>query len=250
MTETDTEDRATDDSAAGDRDADERPPEDGADADDRSPDERADIDGRSLGTGVVTIATDRSLESDPAGEAIVTALKKADHEVVTREHIGSDHDRVQSIVSRMLDRDDVDLVVTGGATGVEPSDVTIEAVEPLLDKRLTAFSELFTTIAYEAVGTTVIGARTIAGVTEGNPVFCLPGNEDAARLGLEEIVLPEIHNLVSLAREDIAQDRWAADEPVGQGETEADLEASSDGAATETDEEAEIATETDDGGGE
>ncbi|QSW97947.1 MogA/MoaB family molybdenum cofactor biosynthesis protein [Haloterrigena alkaliphila] len=244
MTETD----SSEDRRQGDHDGATADEERGADDD--SADERDDVDGRTLGTGVVTIATDRSLESDPAGKAIVTLLKKADHEVVTREHIGSDHDRIQSIVSRMLDRDDVDLVLTGGSTGVEPSDVTIEAVEPLLDKRLTSFSELFTTMAYEAVGTNAIAARTIAGVTDGTPVFCLSGNGDAARLGLEEIILPEIHNLVSLAREDIAQDRWAVDESEGEDEAETDLEASSDDAATETDEEAETATETDDGGDE
>ena len=179
-------------------------------------------DDSTLGVGVVTIANDRSLDSDATGEAIVTSLTDADHEVVTREHIGSDHDRVQSIVSRMLDRDDVDVIVTGGATSVEPTDVTIEAVEPLLDKHLTAFDELFTSMAREVVGTRVLAARTIAGVTEGTPVFCLPGNEDAARLAVGEIILPELHHLVALAREEIPQDKWAVDEsevPDQDGET-------------------------------
>ena len=174
----------------------------------------------SLGVGVVTIATDRGLDADPAGQAIVATLKTADHEIVTREHIGADHDRVQSIVSRMLDRDDIDVIVTGGATSVEPDDVTIEAVTPLIDKELTAFDELFTRLAYEAVGTRAVAARTLAGVTEGTPVFCLPGNEDAARLGLEEIILPEASYLVAIAREEIDESKWAVDE-VDFDETEA-----------------------------
>ncbi|WP_126662809.1 MogA/MoaB family molybdenum cofactor biosynthesis protein [Haloterrigena salifodinae] len=229
-------------------------PDEERDADEQPPDEGNDIDGRSLGVGVVTIATDRSLESDGAGEALVTGLKRADHEVVTREHIGSDHDRIQSTVSRMLDRDDVDVIVTGGATSIEPSDVTIEAVEPLLEKRLAAFEDLFTSMAYETVGTRVVAARTIAGVTEGTPVFCLPGNEDAARMGLEEIILPEIHNLVSLAREDIAQDRWAVDEAaLEEGEAtgeggERDIEGEREGEDLESETAVEPASEPDDGG--
>ena len=204
---------------------------------------------RTLGAGVVTIATDRSLESDATGETIVASLKKADHEIVTREHIGSDHDRVQAIVSRMLDRDDVDVIVTGGATSVEPSDVTIEAVEPLLEKHLTAFDELFTSLAYEVVGTQVLAARTIAGVTEGTPVFCLPGNEDAARLAMEEIILAELHGLVALAREEIPQDKWAVDADgedleaspdATEGEPEGDTESESEG---EAETEAEVETE-------
>ncbi|WP_049922710.1 MogA/MoaB family molybdenum cofactor biosynthesis protein [Halopiger djelfimassiliensis] len=175
-------------------------PDDGTNAAASDPDCSADNSADPLGTGVVTIATDRSLESDTTGEAIMTAFKKADHEIVTREHIGTDHDTVQSIVSRLIDRDDIDIVVTGGATGVEPDDVTIEAVEPLLEKELTAFDELFTSLAYEAVGTRVIAARTLAGVTEGTPIFCLPGDESAARLALDEIVLSEARHLVELAR--------------------------------------------------
>ncbi|WP_436347437.1 MogA/MoaB family molybdenum cofactor biosynthesis protein [Natronorubrum sp. FCH18a] len=176
------------------------------------PDERSGTDRDSLEAGVVTIATERSLESDAAGEVIVTALKKGGHEVAMREHIGTDHDRVQSIVSRMIDRDDIDIIITGGATGVEPDDVTIEAVKPLIDKELSAFDELFTILAYEAIGTRVVAARTFAGVAAGIPVFCLPGNEGAARLGIEEIVLPEAGTLVGLAREEIDEARWGVDD--------------------------------------
>ncbi|MDQ2049954.1 molybdopterin-binding protein [Natronolimnohabitans sp. A-GB9] len=175
-------------------------------------DEQPAEEERSLGIGVVTIATSRSLATDAAGEAVVTALKAAGHEIATREHIGNDHDRVQSIVSRTIDRDDVDLVVTAGATSIEPSDVAIEAVEPLLDKKLSAFGELFTKLAYDAVGTRAVASRTAAGVTDGVPVFSLPGNEDAARLALEEIILPEADHLVALARETPDEDKWAAAE--------------------------------------
>jgi molybdenum cofactor biosynthesis protein B len=38
---------------------------------------------------------------------------------------------------------------------------------------------------------------------DGTPVFCLPGSEHAAKLGIEEIVLPEAGHLVGLA-----QDGW------------------------------------------
>ncbi|WP_121742156.1 MogA/MoaB family molybdenum cofactor biosynthesis protein [Natronorubrum halophilum] len=204
--------------------------EQGADTSGDEGGERVDEDGASepdteaLGASVITIATDRTLESDPTGDAIVTALKKSGHGIATREHINSDHDQVQSSVSRMLDREDIDIVVTGGATGVEPGDVTIEALEPLLEKELTTFTDLFTALAYEAVGTRAITARTLAGIADGIPVFCLPGDEDAARLGLDEIVLPEVHRLVDLAREaerdpesESAETDAAVDEPTENG---------------------------------
>ncbi|MEY7851619.1 molybdenum cofactor biosynthesis protein B [Natrarchaeobius sp. A-rgal3] len=154
----------------------------------------------SLGVGIVTVASNRTLASDAAGEAIGSALEGAGHEIATREHVGPDHDRVQSIVLRVIERDDVDVVVTAGATSVEPDDIAIEAIEPLLDKRLPAFTDLFTMLAYDAVGTRVVAARTLAGVAESTPVFSLPGNAEAARLGVEEILLHEARHLVELAR--------------------------------------------------
>jgi molybdopterin adenylyltransferase len=156
-----------------------------------------------IGVGVVTVATDRSLSTDAAGETIVAILEENGHKVAMREHVGADHDNVQSIVSRMVDRDDVSLVITSGATSIEPGDVTLEAVSPLLDKDLTTFSEIYAGLAYEAFGSHAVAARTLAGVVEDVPVFCLPGNRDAVRLGLEKVLLPEVTHLVELAREDV-----------------------------------------------
>ncbi|MFU8869440.1 MogA/MoaB family molybdenum cofactor biosynthesis protein [Natronococcus sp.] len=152
--------------------------------------------------GVVTIATNRSLSTDAAGETIGAILEENGYEVPMREHVGADHDKVQSIVSRMVDRDDVELVLTSGATSIEPDDVTLEAVRPLLDKELTTFNDLFSTLAYDAFGSHVVAARTLAGVSGDVPVFCLPGNRDAVRLGLEELILPEATHLVALANEE------------------------------------------------
>lgn len=166
----------------------------------------------TLCTGVVTIASSRSLESDGAGEVITEVLEESGNEIAVREHVGADHDKVQSIVSRLIDRDDVDIVLTAGATGVEPTDTTIEAVKPLLSKELTAFGELFTALAYEQVGTKVVTARTLAGVTDGTPVFCLPGHADAVRLALAEIILQEAARIIDLAAEDESDGEASADE--------------------------------------
>lgn len=185
-----------------------------------------DPDDATLCIGVVTIASDRSLEADAAGEAINEALEDDDNEIVVREHVGSDYDTVQSIVSRLIDRNDVEVVITAGATGVEPDDITIEAVGPLLEKDLTTFSELFTVMAYERTGTRAVTARTLAGIAEGTPVFCLPGHPDAARLALEEIILSEAARIVGLARE--AEPGSEDEEGAGTAEGPADTGAPSE----------------------
>jgi len=152
-----------------------------------------------LGYAVVTVSSSRGHEDDAAGDAIESAVEAAGDEVVVREVIDDDFDGVQGTVDRLVDRDDVDCVVTTGGTGVTPDDVTVEAVTPLLDKELPGFGELFRSMSRDEIGTMVVGTRTTAGVAGGVPVFCLPGSENAARLGSEEIIVEEAGHLAGLA---------------------------------------------------
>ena len=159
-------------------------------------------DRHDLGFAVVTVSSSRVTEEDTSGEAIIEAIEDAGHTVSTRELINDDFDSVQSTVDRLAGREDTDCVVTTGGTGVTPDDVTVEAVEPLLDKRLPGFGELFRTLSREEIGTKVVGTRAMAGITDGAPVFCLPGSENAVRLGTEAIVVEEAPHLAGLARRD------------------------------------------------
>lgn len=154
----------------------------------------------SVGFGILTVSTSRTLDADPSGDAIAEAATEAGHEVVTRELVGDKLDAVQSAVNQLVSRGDVDVVISTGGTGVSPDDVTVEAIEPLLDKDLPGFGELFRRESYEDIGTKVIGTRATAGVAEGVPVFALPGSESAVRLGVEDVILPEIGHLAGLAQ--------------------------------------------------
>jgi molybdenum cofactor biosynthesis protein B len=148
---------------------------------------------------VVTVSSSRSLDDDPSGDAIVEALEADGSEVVQRELIRDKYDSVQGTVNTLVHRDDVDLVVTTGGTGITPDDVTIEAIEPLLDKELRGFGELFRSLSYETIGSKTIATRATAGVVDGTLLFCLPGSEAAVRLGTEELILEEAGHLVGLA---------------------------------------------------
>lgn len=156
-------------------------------------------DAEEISAAVVTVSTSRETGEDPSGDAIIEILEEHGSELGHRELIGDEFDQVQQTVTTLADRDDVDLIVTTGGTGVTPDDVTVEAVSPLLGKTLPGFGELFRTLSYEEVGTRIVATRAIAGITEGVPVFCLPGSENAVRLGTREIIVEEAPHLVGLA---------------------------------------------------
>jgi molybdenum cofactor biosynthesis protein B len=178
-----------------------------------------DID--TLGAGIVTVSSSRSMEQDRAGDAIAAAFEDAGHEVAVRELVTDDLDGIQSTVSRLVDREDVNVVVTTGGTGVTPDDVTIDAVRPILRTELPGFGELFRRLSYDEIGTRVVGTRAVAGIANGVPVFCLPGSENATRLGAEEVIVPEAPHLAGLAAP-VEEDAGAENEETeeGDGETE------------------------------
>lgn len=160
----------------------------------------------SVGIGVLTVSSSRTLKSDPSGDAIAEAVEADGHEVVTRELVGDDLDAVQNAVNQLVGRRDVDIVISTGGTGVSPDDVTIEAIEPLLDKDLPGFGELFRRRSYDDIGAKVIATRATAGISEGVSVFALPGSVDAVELGVEEVILPQVGHLAGLAQRGLDED--------------------------------------------
>lgn len=170
---------------------------------------RHDVD--QIGAAIVTISTTRTLESDPAGDAIEVAIE-ATGDVVTRELIPDDFDTIQGTVNQLADRQDVDVIITAGGTGVTPDDVTIEAARPLFSKELPGFGELFRILSHDDVGTKVVATRAAAGIVDGVPVFCMPGSESAVRLGTEQIIVPEAGHLSGLASRETKEERDETDQ--------------------------------------
>jgi molybdenum cofactor biosynthesis protein B len=163
-------------------------------------DHHHDHDVEAVGLALVTISTSRTEQTDAAGDAIVAAIEDtADVTLADRRLVGDDADAIESTLRDLASDPGVDAIVTTGGTGITPDDVTIDVARELFDAELPGVGEHFRRLSIEAVGTRAIATRATAGVVEGTPIFCLPGSEDAARLGIEEIVLPEVAHLVAMA---------------------------------------------------
>lgn len=178
---------------------------DGSDHDHHDADDHHHHDADTVAVAVVTVSSSRRTDEDPSGDRIVELFEAAGHEVAVRELIPDEFDSVQGTVDRLARRKDTDVVVTTGGTGVTPDDVTPEAVAGLFAKTLPGFGELFRRLSYEEIGTRTIGSRATAGIVAHTPTFCLPGSENAVRLGVEEVILPEIGHLVGLATRGTAE---------------------------------------------
>jgi len=162
---------------------------------------------KKLGFAVIVVSTSRFRDFeagkqvvDESGDLIVEALKAHGNSVFLRELIPDDRRLIEASVKKALQSPKVDAVITCGGTGINPLDITIETVEPLLDKQLSGFGEIFRSLSYEEIGSAAVMTRAIAGVTRGKAVFCLPGSPQAVKLCLERLILPEAGHIILHAR--------------------------------------------------
>ena len=75
--------------------------------------------------------------------------------------------QVTAVIRKGCDNPAVEAFILTGGTGVTSRDSTFEAVEALLDKRLTGFGELFRMLSYQEVGAAAMLSRAQAGVVRG-----------------------------------------------------------------------------------
>jgi molybdenum cofactor biosynthesis protein B len=150
-------------------------------------------------TLVVTVSDTRTHETDSGGALVAELLAGAGHEVVRREIVRDERDAIAAAVRRGLAEPGVRALVLTGGTGVAPRDVTPDTVEPLLERVVPGFGELFRFLSFQEIGSAALLSRALAGIAAGRVVFVLPGSRGAVRLALEKLVLPELGHLAAEA---------------------------------------------------
>jgi molybdenum cofactor biosynthesis protein B len=148
---------------------------------------------------VITVSDTRSLADDTGGALVCELLEGAGHRVASREIVKDDVGEIRAALARALASAQCSAAILTGGTGVAPRDVTPEALEPLLERPLPGFGELFRQLSFAEIGAAAMVSRALGGLARGKPVFALPGSRAAVRLGLERLILPELGHLAGEA---------------------------------------------------
>ena len=151
---------------------------------------------RSVGCFVLTISDSKTPETDTGGALIRELLGGAGHKVVGHAIVRDEPTRVTAVISEGCSDPAIEAFILTGGTGVSSRDSTFEAVEALLDKRLTGFGELFRMLSYGEIGASAMLSRAQAGVVKGRALFSLPGSPAACRLALEKLIIPELGHII------------------------------------------------------
>ncbi len=147
-----------------------------------------------LNVAILTISDTRTEENDTSGKTLVERLTNAGHHRSDKTIVPDNTYQIRAVVSNWIANPDIQVIITTGGTGVTGRDGTPEAIQPLLDKQLEGFGEVFRAISYEEIGTSTLHSRALAGVANGTYIFCVPGSSGACKTGWDKIIQPQIDN--------------------------------------------------------
>ena len=115
-------------------------------------------------------------------------IAAAGHRLVERAIVRDEIEAIRAKILAWSQDSRVDAIITTGGTGFTGRDVTPEAIEPLFEKRMDGFSEVFHRISYDKIGTSTIQSRATGGLVNQTFVFVLPGSPGACRDAWEGIL--------------------------------------------------------------
>ncbi len=146
---------------------------------------------------VLTCSDTRTPETDTSGQLIQKLLKDQGYAVVSYHVVKDEPGQILFRVAQGTSNNAIRAIIINGGTGISRRDSTFEAVDEILEKRLSGFGEIFRLLTYQEIGSSAIMSRATAGIVKGRILFSIPGSENAVRLAMQKLILPELGHLVN-----------------------------------------------------
>jgi molybdopterin adenylyltransferase len=137
---------------------------------------------------VLTVSDTRTLDDDKSGKTLADRIAGAGHVLADRAIVTDDISQIRERVLSWSKDTEIDVIITTGGTGFTGRDVTPEALEPIFEKRMDGFSEVFHRVSYDKIGTSTIQSRATGGVINATFVFVLPGSPGACKDAWDNIL--------------------------------------------------------------
>ncbi|CAG9001408.1 MAG: Molybdenum cofactor biosynthesis protein B [Candidatus Celerinatantimonas neptuna] len=149
---------------------------------------------KPLTIAVLTVSDTRTEENDTSGKYLSDELVKAGHKLHERQIVIDDLYQIRAVVSQWIADANVNVIISTGGTGFSDRDNTPEAIEPLLDKQVEGFGELFRSVSYQEIGSSTIQSRAVGGLANHTAIFCLPGSTGACRTGWSQLLIDQLNS--------------------------------------------------------
>lgn len=142
----------------------------------------------------------RGEREDLSGPAIREILEREGYEVISMDILPDDQVMLAGKLQEIADSEKAELILTTGGTGFSERDVTPEATEEVIERKVPGIPE-----AIRAYGMTITKramlSRATAGIRGKTLIVNLPGSPKAVRESLEYIIDALAHGLEILSGE-------------------------------------------------
>jgi molybdenum cofactor biosynthesis protein B len=145
-----------------------------------------------VNVAVLTVSDTRTSADDGSGDYIAQRMAGAGHRVAGRAIVKDSELAIRAQLAQWIADPGIDVVIATGGTGVTPRDVTPEAMAPLITKHIPGFGELFRSLSFAEIGAATIQSRADAALCGTTYVFLLPGSTAGVKLGVDQILLPQL----------------------------------------------------------
>ena len=125
---------------------------------------------------LLTVTDTRTIENDKSGNILVEKIKNQKHKLIERKIVKDEKKEIKKILLEWIKKDNLDVIITTGGTGLTGRNITPEAIKEIADKEIPGFGELFRELSYKTIGTSAMQSRACAVLSNGKYIFVLPGS--------------------------------------------------------------------------
>ncbi|HJB88916.1 MAG TPA: MogA/MoaB family molybdenum cofactor biosynthesis protein [Candidatus Blautia excrementigallinarum] len=142
----------------------------------------------------------RGEREDKSGPVIREILEKEGYEITFTELLPDDRAMIAGKLQEIADSGSTDLILTTGGTGFSQRDVTPEATEEVIERRVPGIPEAMRAYSMTITKRAML-SRATAGIRGTTLIINLPGSPKAVRESLEYIIEALGHGLEILSGE-------------------------------------------------
>ncbi|RMG00025.1 MAG: MogA/MoaB family molybdenum cofactor biosynthesis protein [Acidobacteria bacterium] len=145
---------------------------------------------------VITISDSRTESDDLSGTTLVNLLTSAGVQVLEKMIVPDDTDTISRVLIEISERDNVNLIMTTGGTGISPRDNTPEATMSVIEKEIPGISEAMRLVTMQKNPRAIL-SRGVSGIRNNTLIINLPGSPKAVQECFE-IISPILNHAIEL----------------------------------------------------